>query len=636
MLGSPLHLEALRYAQDGIPVFPCVPDGTYEKNGKPSKRPACKNGHLDATVDPEQIDAWWKIEDYNLGMCPNDAGWCVVDIDPGGLENWKNLCLQHGDQKTARVRTPRQGFHFYYRGSLPPTSGKLAPGIDTRGIGSYVLVPPSVVGGTPYKWEGNDETLELPAWIREAVAQRSEPVLAANSGDLDQPADIARAKSILDAYVSSGDVAREGSGGDHRTYRLAGEIISLGTTPETALDLIEEIWNPHCLPPWPHDELRAKVNNASAYMQNEPGAYAVVSPQEAFGPALDKLKAQAASEGIRRSKFYPYSLAELPAALAEPAWLLPELIPARGIVQIIGKQKSFKTFLTLDMALGLASGTVTFGYTPTPCAIVYAVGENASAFGLRHIPAWKIARQQDGDWPLYVVPAVPKAIFAEEANELIEQIVKRGIKPQAVVIDTATRAMRGLDENSAKDMGMFSQTCDNIRDALDCAVIVIRHMGKDSGRGGRGSNALDGDFDTTLEVIRHEKSTAVALYVRDQRNADERADPFTFEGRQLAGSLVFFPTTLAQHMQYTQAENLFASKKVGAALIALGAVGRDKAVVTPVLAAKMIVPDAAENAEQRQATIGRACKNLNSLAAKSLQGYCEFGGRDRFWFMPVD
>src|SRR5205085_1884007 len=51
---------------------------------------------------------------------------------------------------------------------------------------------------------------------------------------------------------------------------------------------------------------------------------------------------------------------------------------------------------------------------------------------------------------------------------------------RAVVIDTASRSMRGADENSAKDMGVFVDNCENVARVLGCIVIVVHHAGKDA------------------------------------------------------------------------------------------------------------------------------------------------------------
>ena len=66
---------ALRYAELGYPVFPCVPGG---------KAPATAHGFLDATTDAGQIDGVVdEHPDANIGM--PTAGLLVVDVD--GADN---------------------------------------------------------------------------------------------------------------------------------------------------------------------------------------------------------------------------------------------------------------------------------------------------------------------------------------------------------------------------------------------------------------------------------------------------------------------------------------------------------------------------------------------------------------------
>lgn len=625
---SDLHQAARDYAAAGIPVFPCIAGG---------KAPATKNGFKDATTDLEQIDRWWADDpDYNVAIEPEQAGWAVVDLDPPvGEESWRALAAQHGiPPDTREIRTPRGGRHLVFAGSLPASASKLGEKIDTRGRGSYVLVPPSYIReqGAFYQVAEDREIAVLPDWIAQEVGRARERAEAA-VGELDLPANVERAKRLLADYVQQGHVAIEGKGGDDRTYQVCAEVLNFGLSEETALSIIGNHWNPNCIPPWDRDELAVKLANASQYAQNEVGAWAVPPGTDTFASALDKLKATIAP--VARSRFCPMALGELPTELVEPSWLIPGLIQAKGVTQIVGRQKSFKTFLTLDMALSIAAGVECYDHTPAPAPVVYAVGENASALGLKHIPAWRLLHGRDDDFPFYMVSCVPKAMFAEETDELIQQIVKHGIKPSLVVIDTATRAMRGLDENSAKDMGLFSQTCDNIREALDCAVVVVRHTGKDRDRGGRGSNVFDGDVDGTLQVLRHEKTMAVEVRVEEMRNAAEREDPYTFEGKMMGASLVFQPTTPAAHKILTVAEDALDPRKVGAALAELKAYGVGHGVTSLVLASELSAPWAEENAEQRQQITESISRQLIKLSKGKLVAYCDKIGRDLIWSLPA-
>lgn len=160
-----LLTHALRYAELGYPVFPCLPNG---------KIPLTKHGLNDATTDAEQIEKWWKENpSANIGLVTQ--GLFVVDID--GSDNYwphdanKELELSVGITST----TPRGGRHHIFRQpagvNWRNTASKIAPNVDTRANGGYIVVAPSVIGGKPYCWDEGSELcersqlIEPPAWI---------------------------------------------------------------------------------------------------------------------------------------------------------------------------------------------------------------------------------------------------------------------------------------------------------------------------------------------------------------------------------------------------------------------------------------------------------------------------------------
>jgi hypothetical protein len=171
---------AARLASRGLKVFPCELD---------DKKPAMPRGFKDASTDVRLSDIgasqWvtFKSEtgtaamrspaaDCNLAFEPGSAGLLVVDIDPknGGDHAWEALEAQHGKITTREVSTPSGGRHLYFLGTVTAVNKKLGPGIDTRCLGGYVLLPPSVVNGRPYRWA--DDTVPiapLPEWVAEIL-----------------------------------------------------------------------------------------------------------------------------------------------------------------------------------------------------------------------------------------------------------------------------------------------------------------------------------------------------------------------------------------------------------------------------------------------------------------------------------
>ncbi len=188
MNNNQLLQSALGYAEQGYPVFPCLPNG---------KAPLTNQGFHDASTDAEQIEKWWK-ENPNANIGLPTEGLFVVDVD--GSDNYwpndpdKTFELSHG----AVASTPRGGAHYFFRqpegGELRNTTGKIADRVDTRANGGYVVVSPSVVGEKPYQWLEGLELLEPeqlpepPAWVIDALNSESTgnigPILdAGNNGN---------------------------------------------------------------------------------------------------------------------------------------------------------------------------------------------------------------------------------------------------------------------------------------------------------------------------------------------------------------------------------------------------------------------------------------------------------------------
>ena len=182
---------ALAYADQGIPVFPCDP-----KTKRPylaSKRDAAgrkipkSGGFYGATTDRETIIKWWtQHPDAMIGIPTGQAsGFWVVDVDydpengiDGPLE-WKKLQDQYGTVPvTGSTRTPRGGTHYYLKTEpgvvIKNSASSIAPGIDIRGEGGYIIAAGSKRSdGRRYE---EIHTLvdcaPMPPWLRASATKR--------------------------------------------------------------------------------------------------------------------------------------------------------------------------------------------------------------------------------------------------------------------------------------------------------------------------------------------------------------------------------------------------------------------------------------------------------------------------------
>lgn len=157
---------ALTYAQRGWCVFPLTPRG---------KEPLTPNGYLDSTTDPQLLRHWWRrTPDANLGIATGKSGLAVIDIDSTeGAAHWARIENQHGPANTLIAETGRGGLHLIYLGDIKSTANRIAPGIDTRGDGGYIVAPPSIhPNGTPYRWSTFSRLpVGLPRWVGHLVDQ---------------------------------------------------------------------------------------------------------------------------------------------------------------------------------------------------------------------------------------------------------------------------------------------------------------------------------------------------------------------------------------------------------------------------------------------------------------------------------
>jgi hypothetical protein len=631
---SKLHAAAISYAEAGYPVFPCVENG---------KAPACRGGFHDATTDRSQIDRWWEENPaFNIAYSPQAVGLGVVDPDGSeGQMAWEQLRAEHDIPDTYTVSTPRGGRHYIFAGALPqtawtPTSTRcLGEHIDTRGIGSYVLAPPSVVNGQPYKVINDIEPAPVPAWMVERLRRR-DVARATSDATLDDPGNILRARAYLDGVVAGTGGAVAGRGGNNTTYRVACEVFNLGVSTDVCRELLTEIYNPACVPPWSADELGAIIANAATYAQNEAGAWAAAPATEVFaGFALDKLLAESASEPAPRSRFHFEDVFEQDDGRDVP-FLVPGLIPDMATVLIVGAKGTFKSFIAQHLLMSLAARVPMFQEPSRYGATFFGAHEGRSDMRRRRRHAWETLHSRRGErYPYFIAPA-PRVIVPGECEEFREQIrvqLRKGsTRIVAIALDTVAKCLAGLDENSAQDMGVFVAFCDSLVEEFQCPVIALHHTGK-AGSGSRGSNSLEAGFGTVIDASRSGKKL-VSLSVRYHKDAEEPDQPFHLEAQLVAGSLVFTPVSVAEFKAQTLEDDPFARPKIGAVLRKLGAVGYENRIAMQVLASEITPKVENETIEARDRSVAKSKGILGKLAAGSLKGYCEKIGREWVWWLP--
>ena len=186
-----------------------------------------------------------------------------------------------------------------------------------------------------------------------------------------------------------------------------------------------------------------------------------------------------------------------------------------SLAWLYGKPGSGKSFVALDIACCVAAGSRWHGRDVQQGPVLYVAAEGAGGLDPR-VQAWESWHRREVPEDLQFLPLAVQLGQAEDVAAL--RMLVAEMRPVLIVLDTQARVSVGIEENSARDMGLLVRAIDSVREASSACVLVVHHSGR-AGENLRGSTAVDGAADT---VIRCEKEGfAVRLDIQKQKNYAE-------------------------------------------------------------------------------------------------------------------
>jgi len=232
------------------------------------------------------------------------------------------------------------------------------------------------------------------------------------------------------------------------------------------------------------------------------------------------------------NKVILYSLKEIKEDNSQP----PEPIIDNGvlldgtILLIIGPPKSKKTFLTQNLAISIASGQDFAGFkVPEAKKVMYLLAEGGYYPNRERLK--KMASNIDANLILGHPTYLP--INRSDCYDYLYELVKEN-NPDVLILDPLIR-FHDVDENSASQMSEIFGRIRTMMDELKISVILVHHTGKVLSRGGRGSSAIIGEYDSCIEIHNRENNSTLLKY--DMRHVETppaksikfNADTFWFE-----------------------------------------------------------------------------------------------------------
>ena len=222
-------------------------------------------------------------------------------------------------------------------------------------------------------------------------------------------------------------------------------------------------------------------------------------------------KATSATEAVHEispSNRKPF-LRRLSDITLEPTqFLIDGFLPQGSLSMLFGDPSCGKTFLAIDIAMCIATGSKFHGKSVKGGAVVYIAGEGYRGITQRKW-AWAAHKEISiEDANIYISETsldIPDIYAQKMLTSEIHTVLGNYGKPDLIVIDTLARNFGGNDENSTRDMGAFIKAVDAINAEFDCATLLVHHTGHTDKSRARGAIALKAALDTEYRLSKNDE-----------------------------------------------------------------------------------------------------------------------------------
>jgi hypothetical protein len=427
-----------------------------------------------------EVEGWFdRWPEANIAM-PTGAlnGVVVIDCDSDDA-NRRFLEVCPAATKTLTAKTPR-GFHYYFQheeGVRNDAGRKLGEGIDIRGDGGYVLVPPSVLdSGHGYHWNHLATPVQLPRKVADAIVKV-----------LDQPPGLrSDTTGVPDGAIHKG-------GRNQHLTKVAGSQRRLGLGFDAILACLREVNEKQCIPHLPESELVTIAGSVGRYTP------------EVFPTSRPPLR------------HHDLVTIDLSTVKPQPVkWLWKNRIPIGARPTLIeGDGGVAKSWLTMDIAAHVSTGKpfhdgwrppvgnviiVSAEDDPSMVLVPRLIGQGAD---LSKISTVSAARDGDDE----------RGFSLQDIDRLTLLVEEK--RPKLLIIDPVIAYLGNVNMNDNGGIRALLTPVQAMAAKYDVAVILVRHLNKSTqqsaqyrGQGGQDFYSACGSVfqvipDATNRDLRH-------------------------------------------------------------------------------------------------------------------------------------
>jgi hypothetical protein len=474
------------------------------------------------------------------GALPHGSDIIVVDCDSvEALERWQTLC---GGTKpvTYEVVTGR-GWQWYFEHPgfyVGNNAGELAPGLDIRGDGGFV-----VGAGSPHRNGKTYEAVErpiapAPAWLVDWLRARSSPPtkVQPSAGRVTDPEELAYRRALFVERCKRASPLETG-----KRYHGLFPVVQyaahdLGLSDEDIVEAISEHWNPRFPEPLTYEALVSHVlgHAEGARTKSTRPAVDPMPRDVAFLAGAGFVVADTAARHVPMpnipgpevsgADILPARWGGWDAPVAPPVYILDGLVPENKVVTLFAEGGSLKTWAALSLAIAVARGEPWLG--------CHAVQQGPALYLDWEDGPYEFSRRVRLLTGGTDVPALGYLYGGEQIDSaefwrvLGETVTARKIR--LVVIDSLNASMPGnADENvTAFAAGVkMAGRCTEI----GCTVAIVHHANKTGGI--RGTSAIRDASDVVFqfEPVSETDDVKRMRMVCDKPGPQKRPKPVNIE-----------------------------------------------------------------------------------------------------------
>jgi hypothetical protein len=203
-------------------------------------------------------------------------------------------------------------------------------------------------------------------------------------------------------------------------------------------------------------------------------------------------------------------------------WVIRGVMPRESLTLITGKGHTSKTFLGLDAAIAVATGSKWIGEFQAMKGRALYVGEDNSRPGtLKQVRKLRVGRNLRNaalvDGLLFTL-VQNAALWPDKKCQLIADLVDY-YDIDLLVLDSLRALAPGRDEDSSTDMETVMTNVKGLRD-LGPAVILIHHEGHAGGGKPRGSSAIYDQVDGQISLSYSKRRDLCYATIAKRRTID--------------------------------------------------------------------------------------------------------------------